>query len=83
MSKLPFPLENHVFLPSKSDDFLCACCQRPRALHFHDGFRPSSLPSIYDRMPTNIKFRGPHPRFSRPGATQRKDFESTGGVLNI
>lgn len=30
------PLEHHVFTPSR-DEYLCATCLRPRAMHHDDG----------------------------------------------
>jgi hypothetical protein len=58
------PLERHEFTGS---GFECSVCRRPRAMHSNDGFHPFNLPS---RMPQDpaCRFRGPHPRFSKPGA---------------
>lgn len=57
------PIQQHTF---SGDEFLCDKCQQPRALHYRDGFIPSHAPS---RLPTelNIRYRGPHPHFMRPG----------------
>jgi len=58
------PIERHEFT---GNGFNCDSCGRPRALHSADGFHPSSIPS---RMPLDpaCRYRGAHPRFTRPGA---------------
>lgn len=63
------PLERHEFTGS---EFLCSHCHRPRALHYHDGFVPNHEPSHLSQDPA-CRYRGPHPRWTRPGESWRKD----------
>ena len=60
-----FPLERHPF-HAPANAFDCAVCRRPRALHYDDGFIPSQSPSRLSTDPA-ARYRGPHPRWSRPG----------------
>lgn len=69
---LRLPLESHLFSQCPKNDFLCHICQRPRCLHQHDGFIPSGLPSMLPTAP-DCTYRGPHPRFTKPGTNRGKD----------
>jgi hypothetical protein len=37
--------EQHPFTPHPKDDYRCAQCGKPRALHARDGFVPQRTPS--------------------------------------
>lgn len=41
--------ESHEFKPG-ADEYLCELCNRPRALHTHDGFKASHDFSELDRV---------------------------------
>lgn len=60
----------HVF---KGPDFNCAACGRPRCFHVFDGFEPSRRPSIYANVSPWVRFKGPHPRWTRPGSFNKKE----------
>lgn len=62
-----FPMETHVF-ESGTNDYLCKNCSRPRLLHRHDGFIAVNRLSGLSTDP-GARYRGPHPRFTRTGAT--------------
>lgn len=48
-------------------DLSCTICAQPRWNHRLDGFRPSTLPSIYPQD-RSVSYRGPHPAWARPGS---------------
>ena len=73
------PSERHEFVVSHSNDFLYSVCKRPRALHLIDGFEPSNSRSIYSHVAQFVRYRGPHPYFTRPGATKKKNYDQKGG----
>ncbi len=56
---------SHQFSESPSPSLLCSRCGKIRALHYDDGFHPNHQPSGYTTDPA-VRFRGPHPRWSRP-----------------
>ena len=39
-------LEKHVFRGSEKDDYYCAKCGKPRAVHQDTGFRPAMPPGF-------------------------------------
>ena len=51
------PIERHVFENQRENDFLCRMCQRPRALHEQDGFRPGNPPHSVSMDPA-ARYRG-------------------------
>lgn len=78
------PIERHEFA---GVDFLCSVCGRPRAMHYHDGFIPR--PSTANRRTETLSndpsavYRGPHPRWTRPGQYIRPDYEERQSVRTI
>lgn len=66
------PLEQHLF-EEGPDDYYCKDCHKPRALHLHTGFTPSTLPHTVSWDPT-AAYRGGHPHFRR----QRYRTDETG-----
>jgi hypothetical protein len=60
------PVERHDFSAGQ-DDFLCSVCHRPRALHARYPFVPRR-DRDYPPEEFSVRYRGPHPRFSRVGA---------------
>jgi hypothetical protein len=46
---------NHAFAASTANDFLCAYCGKPRAVHADDGF--AALPDPPRNMDTNVRYR--------------------------
>lgn len=46
MNSIFATLETHPFATSKSDDFRCGICSKPRALHTDDGFHPHFEPPL-------------------------------------
>lgn len=49
--------EQHVFADNPKDDFRCAQCGKPRALHAHDGFTPKRTPS-HVAMGSAVRYYG-------------------------
>lgn len=49
MNSIFATLETHPFASSKSDDFKCGTCSKPRALHMDDGFHPHFDPPLDPR----------------------------------
>jgi hypothetical protein len=71
------PIERHPFRPSNADPFLCGHCHRPRALHSDPSFIPRPSP-LFRRTETlsedlGANYRGPHPRWTKPGMHLRPD----------
>lgn len=62
---------SHVFATS-ADGIACKSCGRPRWAHVQDGFLPCTIPSNLSVDP-GCRYRGPHPRWSRPGSFSKKD----------
>lgn len=64
-----YPPERHVFVKDPANDFLCAVCHRPRAMHLHDGF----VPVVRDTISFDPKARyGVHPHWTKPGTLKNK-----------
>ena len=66
------PMERHVFTHGPRSDWRCHLCGRPRAMHVDDGFVAGNLASRLSQDP-GANYRGPHPRFTRPGMVMRPD----------
>lgn len=84
MTGSPFavaPLATHIFARSKDDDYYCRHCRKPRALHLRDGFLSTALYSNFQSRPPrttlstlpDARYRGAHPRWTRPGQYTRPE----------
>lgn len=62
---LAYPMESHAF-EGGGNQYLCQVCRRPRAMHYRYPFIGRKDPEHFLKgFP--VRYRGPHPRFSRPG----------------